>query len=556
MNSNGKSRKRRSRAYKLKEFFRKQAGQRFLLPLFEQLESRLVLAGLYNDRAAFTGDPSVGFTAKINFDNYPAGANFTNRTEIGVKFEAPGSGPLLVMPGSPGIRNPLSPSSGANVLSPGGSDLISENDDLTLVFNVPVQAAGLDVVFDVPDGQSFVSVTFKDASGNTLATQNPISAPNGSPGYQFVGYVSSASNIKSIVIDEFDPSSNDDHVAYDSIVFSAQQRETEPNTDLVTATALPLFEDPAGSGFFTSSIALGVIDPASESDYWSFAAQQGDKLIIDMTTVSGSLIPRFLVRNAAGSSLLDSTSWNDFGTPWKTTNQVYTIPVTGTYFVQTLHNTNYGGNNTGSYQFRVDLGRGVQLEPYDFNFYNNTLSQAANYPLSFQAGAAGHLLASVAGSLYSQEGLDYFPLGRLDPGNQVTVSSRTISVSGLTYKVQVVGATVGLLPDADGSQLDARASVAIALTDDYYLKVEAINGVGIRGQYLVDVDVQDTVPPKITTISQLPAAGGTEGLILNPITVSFSEDLQTSLSGAAGTWDLRASGADGQFDTGDDVAGG
>ena len=78
--------------------------------------------------------------------------------------------------------------------------------------------------------------------------------------------------------------------------------------------------------------------------------------------------------------------------------------------------------------------------------------------------------------------------------------------------------------------------MAIALTDDYYLKVEAISGVGMRGQYLVDIDVLDTVAPRITGISQLPAAGGTVGLVLNPITVSFSEDLQTA---GASSQDLR-----------------
>ena len=70
-----------------------------------------------------------------------------------------------------------------------------------------------------------------------------------------------AANIKSVIIDEFDSSPNDDHVAFDSVVFSAQQKETEPNNELTTATALPLMEDPVGSGFFTSSVALGSIDP-------------------------------------------------------------------------------------------------------------------------------------------------------------------------------------------------------------------------------------------------------------------------------------------------------
>ena len=105
-----------------------------------------------------------------------------------------------------------------------------------------------------------------------------------------------------------------------------------------------------------------------------------------------------------------------FGSPSKATNSVFTIPATGTYYVRALHRD---GNGTGSYQFRLDLARGsLQLEPYDRNFANNSIGSASG--LGFTPGAAGHLVATVAGTLYSQEGLDYYPLGRLDPGNPVT----------------------------------------------------------------------------------------------------------------------------------------
>src|SRR5262249_41896261 len=148
----------------------------------------------------------------------------------------------------------------------------------------------------------------------------------------------------------------------------------------------------------------------------------------------------------------------------KTTNSVLTIPATGTYYVRTLSYD--GGTRTGGYQFRLDLARGIQIEPYDFNQANNIPGNASG--LSFAAGAAGHLVATVAGSLYSGEGLDYYALGRLDPGNQVAVSSRAIGVSTLNYKVLVVGAAAGTLPDQDGSQTDPKATAIITQSDDYY----------------------------------------------------------------------------------------
>jgi len=58
--------------------------------------------------------------------------------------------------------------------------------------------------------------------------------------------------------------------------------ESRSNNSIAAATPLPMSEDPAGSGFWTSAIALGAIDPVGESDYWSFEAQKNDQLIIDM----------------------------------------------------------------------------------------------------------------------------------------------------------------------------------------------------------------------------------------------------------------------------------
>lgn len=175
------------------------------------------------DRTTFLADPKVVAPADLTFDLLAPGTDLDGQTITGVTFNSPGVAPLEVILAASGVRNALSASSGLNVLSPGGSNTALEDDDLELVFANPVQAAGLDVVLDVPDGASFVSVTFYDVAGSILAQNNSIPAPNGAPGYQFVGLVTGNNGpfIKKIVIDEYDPTANDDHVAFDSLVFAA-----------------------------------------------------------------------------------------------------------------------------------------------------------------------------------------------------------------------------------------------------------------------------------------------------------------------------------------------
>ncbi len=174
----------------------------------------------YTDRTSFLADMNVTNTSTINFDTISVGTDLTNQTISGVKFEAPGTSPLEVVDGETLVRSTLFPSSGANVLSPGGSSTSLENDDLRLVFNSPVKAAGLDIVFDVPDGASFVSIEFFDESNNSLFTNSFIPAPSGSPGFQFMGFASDTAIIKSILLNEFDGTASDDHVAYDTITFT------------------------------------------------------------------------------------------------------------------------------------------------------------------------------------------------------------------------------------------------------------------------------------------------------------------------------------------------
>src|SRR5207244_3025301 len=73
-----------------------------------------------------------------------------------------------------------------------------------------------------------------------------------------------------------DGTGGDDLVrSFGVVIPASQQLESRSNDSIPAATPLPISEDPAGSGFWTSSIALGVIDPAGDNDYWSFPAKAG-----------------------------------------------------------------------------------------------------------------------------------------------------------------------------------------------------------------------------------------------------------------------------------------
>jgi hypothetical protein len=201
--------------------------------------------GLFvNDLAGFNaaaGTPPV----VVDFDNVAAGTDITGTTLSGINFDLGNSpqpfAPLIVVPGaatftpdgfsgvSDASTNKLLPTSGANVLSPGGLqlapgyNLLLENDDLKITFDQPVSAVGFDIIFQELDFYSAVGVTIRDANGNVLYS-NP-NLPDGSGqgggapgGAVFFGFVSSRANIATVVIDEVDDNNQfpDANIGFDT----------------------------------------------------------------------------------------------------------------------------------------------------------------------------------------------------------------------------------------------------------------------------------------------------------------------------------------------------
>ena len=77
---------------------------------------------------------------------------------------------------------------------------------------------------------------------------------------------------------------------FDVTIPSGYTLESGNNDTLTAATALPLLEDPAGSGYRLGR-GLGSVQPSSDGDYWSFSALAGDVVSVSVDTPDSDLNP-------------------------------------------------------------------------------------------------------------------------------------------------------------------------------------------------------------------------------------------------------------------------
>ena len=79
------------------------------------------------------------------------------------------------------------------------------------------------------------------------------------------------------------------------------------------------------------------------------------------------------------------------------------------------------------------------------------------------------------------------------------------------------------------------------------------SGAGPRAQYVLDVEITDPVPPRVSSLSRLPSAGGSTSSLITTFSATMSEVLDAATVNVDSSWDVRAAGADAVFDTADDV---
>jgi hypothetical protein len=129
------------------------------------------------------------------------------------------------------------------------------------------------------------------------------------------------------------------------------------------------------------------------------------------------------------------------------------------------------GSTPGSYQVRVELARGIDLES-DASYNNDSVLEADSITLE-EDGI--HRTATVAGTLMLPEGLnfdeDLYALGVLNAGNVVELTARLPSSSTLTPGLTVFDGDGIPVADEDGDPLDAHFRATIPSDGSYYAAV-------------------------------------------------------------------------------------
>ena len=207
---------------------------------------------------AMAGNPPIA----VDFDSIAPGTDIAGSTLAGVTFSSPNGNTLDVVEaastftpgGFSGVIDPttnvLPATTGANVLSPGGPELVPgpdprQQDSLQLTFATPVSAFGIDLLYQSFDFASFTSFQIFDSSFS-LITSGSVTTPGGGAGSPadsfFIGFVSNdpTTNIGRVVFIESDgnAANPDSNIGYDTLRFDASTRVPEPSTLSLSLLAL------------------------------------------------------------------------------------------------------------------------------------------------------------------------------------------------------------------------------------------------------------------------------------------------------------------------------
>jgi hypothetical protein len=241
----------------------------------------------------------------------------------------------------------------------------------------------------------------------------------------------------------------------------------------------------------------------SDQDWWAFTGNSNDVVTIAVEN-PGSPGSSSLAFNVFQP---DGNPWTGFGSDGNGRGQqTLTLTASGTFTVRVT----CGQNFQGEYRLRVSKATPpVAME----NEYNDELGYANI--LALAAGAPGHQVSRVAGYIGLNDGGDYYRLGTLGAGVTINLQLSQPALSPLTGVLTLYDAGGGLV--ATNAVGVNTLSYPVTAATNYYLRVTAdSNTSGLLSQYLLAVDLVDTIAPVVTAVSfgndnvyQLVAAGST-----------------------------------------------
>ena len=309
-------------------------------------------------------------------------------------------------------------------------------------------------------------------------------------------------------------------------------------------STLPLTADPAGSGV-RSGYGRGNLSSTSDADFYSFTANAGDTLTLaaDSLSVSAYTGLQYYVYDAAGNVITNFSSYY-YGEGYGQSSPVV-LATGGNYRIRVTYNYDY----EGEYRFRVTLAApnsGIQMETE-----SNDSTGSANTPTLTLA--SGHLKATVGGAITTGDGGDFYNLGNATVGTAITLTESQPSTSSLSDILAIVNSAGTVVATSAAGATSLSYTIPSGANGTYYARVTASGTTaGLLSQYILGIDLYNTLSPTITSVS-FPAEGTTTNAVLDRFTVTFSEDLNASTVNNPANFDLRAAGPDGTFGTADDI---
>lgn len=310
--------------------------------------------------------------------------------------------------------------------------------------------------------------------------------------------------------------------------------ENQGNNTIATATSIaPLAAD--GDGFLGGG--RGNLTNGSDLDFYSFPANAGDRIII--TTENPDHV------NATGLYYVlyrpDQNDITQFGTYNGTGQTQFIAPTTGNYYVRVSQNHVY----FGEYRFSVSVFPwSGNLESED----NDSVGQADGLTWSNNGATR---TASVAGVINYGDSTDWFALGYLDVGTGIDLAATKPPSSTLVWILDILDAGSNVVISAPVGTPALNYIVPTGKAGNYYARVRVSEGASILGHYRLALTLGDTSSPTIVS-DTLPAEGSTLTDFFGHFALTFSENMQAASVNDSGSYDLRAAGADGLFDTADD----